>query len=221
MLRLLTLFPFLFAFACGGIDGVDLETSDVQIAVPLEITDITLVEATISAPDIPTPIVAELLITGDVATGIVAGIPAGIGRDFQVDAYVGMSLACSGSAVADIVIATRTLVHVSLDCFMAPPDTGEAEIIGAFNFPPEIKAVVATPASVPIGGMVDLLVDAYDPDGDPLTYLWTATDGAFGGDPTMPHTTWTAPAVAGNYTIAIEVTAGGHTVVIVIVIVVT
>ncbi len=44
---------------------------------------------------------------------------------------------------------------------------------------------------------------ASDPDGDSLTYTWSATGGAFSG--AGPNTTWMAPGTPGTYTITVMV----------------
>lgn len=191
-----------------------------EVAIPLEISDITDVVATVSAVDIPSPIVANLAIVGNIATGLVAGIPAGIDRNFSVSAFVEAVLVCTGNELVEIVADTRVTVSITLDCSVPPAESGEAEVIAGFNFPPEITAVTATPSSVAVGGDVALAVTATDPDGDPLAYLWTATDGLF-DDPAIGTPVWTAPAVAGDYDVTVEVSDGTTTVSLTITITVT
>jgi hypothetical protein len=55
------------------------------------------------------------------------------------------------------------------------------------------------------GATVAFAVAASDPAGLALTYAWTATGGAL-GDATAAATAWTAPAVAGAYTLSVTVT---------------
>ena len=227
-MRLLKIAPVVAAlvlFACGTgednggtLGAVGIGAADVS--VPLEISDIDSVVVTVSAPDIPTPIVANLAVIGDIATGLIAAIPAGVDRTFSVHAYVGAVLVCTGSTTVEIVADARASVSIVLDCSVPPPSTGEAEVVADFNFPPEIVSVSAAPSPVVVGGTVDLEVVATDPNpGDTLTYLWSAVDGTF--DVTdAAAVVWTAPSVAGNYDVTIEVSDGTTTVSVTIVIVV-
>lgn len=191
-----------------------------EVGIPLEISEITSVVATVSAVDIPAPIVANLAIVGNIATGLVAGIPAGIDRTFSVSAFVDAVLVCTGSEVVEIIADARVTVSVTLDCSVPPDAAGEAEVVAGFNFPPEIASVTATPSSAEVGGTVQLEVTATDPDGDTLTYSWTATGGTF-DDPTLPNPVWTAPATAGDYDITISVSDGATPVALTITITVT
>lgn len=207
----------------GGVDEDGLRFSGIgaaDVSVALEISDIDSVVVTVSAPDIPTPIVANLAVIGDIATGLIAGIPAGIDRTFSVSAYVGAVLVCTGSATAEIVVDTRVTVSLTLDCSVPPDASGEAEVVADFNFPPEIVSVAAAPSPVVVDGLVDLSVVATDPNpGDTLTYLWSATDGTFDATDAAA-VVWTAPAVAGSYDVTIEVSDGTTTVSLTITIVV-
>ena len=215
--RILCGFVLVGTFACGAVDDQELRLGNAKVTMPLEIADITLVEATVTAPDIAVPIVAELALVGDVATAVIANIPAGPARQFTVDAYAGVDQVCSGNTFADIFPGVRSTVSVTVQCAELIA-VGEAEVTADFNFAPEILSVVAAPGTVQVGSDVQLTVNATDPDGDPITYLWSATDGVF-ADPTAPVTQWTAPGIAGNYPVTIEVTdsEGASAVVIIII----
>lgn len=207
--------------SCGKDGEVqDLTFSGVgtaEVSIPLEISDIDSVVATVTGPGITTPIVANLAVIGDIATGLIAGIPAGLDRAFSVQAYVGAVLVCTGSTTVEIVAGARVTVSVLLDCSVPPPNAGEAEVVADFNFPPEIVSLTAAPATVVVNGTADLTVVATDPNGDTLTYLWTATDGTFSVTDSA-STVWTAPAAAGDYSITVEVSDGTTTVSMTIVI---
>ena len=74
------------------------------------------------------------------------------------------------------------------------------------NRPPTVTAS-CDPCSVPRGGEVRLEAKATDPDGDPLTYAWSAPRGGFSGtDEPVAH--WTAPAKLGMVAIRVEVSDG-------------
>ena len=47
---------------------------------------------------------------------------------------------------------------------------------------------------------------ASDPDGDELSYLWSATQGSISGQGST--VTWTAPNTCGDYTVAVTVEDG-------------
>jgi peptidoglycan-associated lipoprotein len=53
------------------------------------------------------------------------------------------------------------------------------------------------PCTVEPGQTSQLSATGTDPDGDPLTYQWTAPQGTF-NNPTVPNTVWTAPNQEGN-----------------------
>ena len=66
------------------------------------------------------------------------------------------------------------------------------------------------PCSVDPGQTSNLAAMGTDPDGDPLTYEWTATQGTF-NNPAAPNTVWTAPNQEGNATATVTArdTRGG------------
>ncbi|MBK6765713.1 MAG: hypothetical protein IPG71_05080 [bacterium] len=76
---------------------------------------------------------------------------------------------------------------------------------------PIITAVVAAPDSVGTGESTTLFVSAYDPNGDAMTYQWSATSGTL-SNPTAAVTNYTPPSGIGLYTITVTVTdADGST----------
>jgi hypothetical protein len=227
-MRLVIASALALALGLAGCDGGDATDRGVlgvtgvgtaEVAIPLEVSEITDVIVTVSGPGISAAIAAPLALVGDVATGLIAGIPAGIDRTFGVQAYVGAVLVCTGSEMVEIVADVRVTVSVTLDCSVPPPESGEAEVVAGFNFPPEIASVTASPSPVIVGGDVALNVVATDPDGDALTYSWSAADGTFSVSD-APTTTWTAPGTDGSYEVTIEVSDGTTTVSLTVVIIV-
>jgi peptidoglycan-associated lipoprotein len=64
------------------------------------------------------------------------------------------------------------------------------------NRPPTVTAT-CNPCSVEPGQTSNLTATGTDPDGDPLTYAWTAPQGTF-NNPAAPNTVWTAPNQDGD-----------------------
>ncbi|MFP4250835.1 MAG: Ig-like domain-containing protein [Armatimonadota bacterium] len=75
------------------------------------------------------------------------------------------------------------------------------------NDPPQIQSVTAPDTAFP-GSAVSIEANATDPDGDSLTYAWTASDGAIDGS--GASVTWTAPVDSGDVDITVTVTDGNQ-----------
>ncbi len=71
------------------------------------------------------------------------------------------------------------------------------------NGPPVISGVAAIPDTILAGHATMLRCDAADPQGDDLTYEWTAVSGTISGAGAI--VTWSGPISAGTYTILVEV----------------
>jgi len=79
---------------------------------------------------------------------------------------------------------------------------------GGANHPPNIlSGPTCSKVSVKANETIECTVTADDPDGDPLSYSWSATGGSF-GTPTLPDSTWVSPGVEGSYTITVTVSDG-------------
>ncbi len=74
------------------------------------------------------------------------------------------------------------------------------------NHPPVISTLQSQRDLVVSSSRCQVTCAAIDPDGDNLTYSWSATGGALSG--TGPVTTWVAPDTSGTYTITVKVTDG-------------
>ncbi|MFW6150337.1 MAG: PKD domain-containing protein [Chloroflexota bacterium] len=75
------------------------------------------------------------------------------------------------------------------------------------NKPPVIEVLKADPSLVCPGDTSTIRCKASDPDGDELTYAWTASGGSITGDGSTAY--WTAPSAGGTYTVTVTVTDGG------------
>ena len=74
------------------------------------------------------------------------------------------------------------------------------------NRPPTVKAQ-CDPCTVYVGEQSKLTATANDPDGDPLTYQWTAPTGKL-DQPTTPRPIWTAPMQVGSVPVTVTVNDG-------------
>ena len=61
--------------------------------------------------------------------------------------------------------------------------------------------------SIYAGFMYNISIEAYEPDGDPLSYNWTATGGTVSNSTSNPAR-WAAPPSQGYYTISVTVSDG-------------
>jgi peptidoglycan-associated lipoprotein len=76
------------------------------------------------------------------------------------------------------------------------------------NRPPTVDITCGPPCTVEAGQSVGLTAQGRDPDGDTLTYRWTAPTGTF-STPTGATTRWTAPAdFEGNVPVTVTVNDG-------------
>ncbi|MDO9171573.1 MAG: hypothetical protein Q7W29_07050, partial [bacterium] len=77
------------------------------------------------------------------------------------------------------------------------------------NRPPVIAALSAAPsATVGPGDTLSLSVSADDPEGQPLSYAWSAARGVFPAGTTAAVVAWVAPAQAGPCTATVRVDDG-------------
>jgi len=74
------------------------------------------------------------------------------------------------------------------------------------NKPPTINSLVADADWTLPSGSLNVTCDASDPDGDELSYEWTASGGDISG--TGPEVIWTAPEEVGIYHITVVVKDG-------------
>lgn len=76
------------------------------------------------------------------------------------------------------------------------------------NQRPVITGMSSSAVSISPLGIVGLYCDAYDPDGDTISYLWTCQNGNFPGSYTDWAITWQGPDASGGYIIKVIVYDG-------------
>lgn len=118
----------------------------------------------------------------------IGGLPPGPAT-VTIQALFQGQVVCEGTASVNIQANQTTTVSVPLQCPSAG-DRGDIDINGKFNPCPVIQFGIATPSTAAVGESVSVSVTASDPEGDPLTYAWTATDGTF-ANPAAPSTSYT------------------------------
>jgi peptidoglycan-associated lipoprotein len=74
------------------------------------------------------------------------------------------------------------------------------------NRPPTVTAQ-CNPCTVEVGQSSTVTATAQDPDGDPLTYQWTAPQGTL-ANPTQVQSLWTAPQQEGTVPVTVTVNDG-------------
>ncbi len=86
-------------------------------------------------------------------------------------------------------------------------DPSSVEVTIRDDNPPVVRAT-CQPCTVPRGGEVRLRAEASDPDGDSISYDWSAAQGTFTGATDEPDARWTAPDRIGTVVIRVEVSDG-------------
>ena len=74
------------------------------------------------------------------------------------------------------------------------------------NHRPVIASLAAEPEGVLPSGKCQIVCNAADPDGDELSYNWSASGGNLTG--TGESVNWTAPNSEGSYNVTVTVTDG-------------
>jgi len=131
-------------------------------------------------------------------SGLASGLPVGTGYTLTIAASdsTGTVLYQGSATSITIVSGQTTSATITAQQKVAPSQFG--------NAPPVVDSIIVSSTKVAPGDVVGLVATAHDPNGDALTYSWTATAGTFSGA-SSNVTTWTAPA-AGTYPLTLTVT---------------
>ncbi len=132
-----------------------------------------------------------------------------IGGEVRIDTPMPDRIAASQSSRADYVdyhvrvgwSPRRTPPPAPIVTPPPPPPPAPPQ-----NRPPTVKAN-CDPCTVEVGTRSQLSADANDPDGDPLTYAWTAPAGTV-EQPTLVKPMWLAPMVVGPVPVTVTVNDG-------------
>jgi len=87
-----------------------------------------------------------------------------------------------------------------------------APVITGDNHPPRIESLSAAPSVIGQAETTVIECVASDPDGDSLTYVWSATGGTVSplfppkSEPPGPIVEWTAPNACADYLVTVTIT---------------
>ena len=200
---------------CAGGQSPTGDSGSLRLNLNVNGTNVTSVQYTISGADF-SDIVGTLPVVDNrnpPVWALITGIPAGTNRTITLRAFDGSgNVICEGSATVDVIEGQTVKVTVQLDCGTTPEEPrGDIEIDGDFNIIdqnlcPLVNSTFVLPEGIAAGGDADVQIVAVDPNGDPLTFSWTATSGSF-ADPSAASTTYTCDA-NGPQTLTVVVSDG-------------
>src|SRR5690242_12442944 len=172
--------------ACSG---------SVHVTVSRQISAVTRVSVTVERGDVSADLTRDPAGTFSGTFDVPPGMQTVIAKAWSGTRQVGI-----GSATA-VVKPGRTV-----DVFIDVPDSAPPD------HPPVITSLTASSNAVRVGDQVALAAVASDPDGDPLSFSWSASPAGCGtfASPASTATSWTA-AAPGTCSLTVTVTANGQT----------
>ena len=188
------------------LDGEVYSSSTLATNTALIATDGTILPAGF-ASDVTGPVNLNLGLTFQSRKGIFAG--AGWTWRLNMDTRDEFLSQYTNGAGDKMDLVVRVGYHPGVRVYVAPPPPPPPPPPPQ-NGPPTVQAR-CEPCTVEIGKTSTLTAEAQDPDGDQLTYQWTAPAGTF-TSPTARQTPWTAPQQEGPVQATVTVNDGhGHT----------
>jgi hypothetical protein len=104
------------------------------------------------------------------------------------------------------VFVKHDLIEICLAIMAAAVLLSASSCTTPTNHQPTITSLEAEAERTTPSGSLQVMCTASDPDGDELSYEWSASAGEVSGD--GDTVTWTAPASEGSYSVAVAVTDG-------------
>ena len=153
---------------------------------------------------------APLSATDPEGSALTYSIGGDDGGSFAVDSGTGQLTVGQGTTFDHSTKSSYSVQVTANDGTMdATTNTASIDVIIRItpNLPPTVSASCA-PCKVAPGGVARLTATARDPDGDTLTYAWSAPEGRFDGSATGATARWTAPDAPGRVTIRVQVSDG-------------
>jgi outer membrane protein OmpA-like peptidoglycan-associated protein len=154
--------------------------------------------------DITSPVDVNLGLTWQARNGFFAG--AGWTWRVNMDARDQFFSQYTNGAGDRMDIVGRIGYHPGVRVYVAPAPPPPPPPPAPRNQPPTVHAR-CEPCTVEVGKTSSVGADAQDPDGDPLTYRWSAPAGAFTNG-SARETPWTAPMQEGPVQVTVTVDDG-------------
>lgn len=125
---------------------------------------------------------------GATASVEVFGLPEGGDYLIELRAVANGGTVCAGSAGFSVRANRATPVAVMLNC-KAEQRLGSVRVNGKLNVCAELTKVVVSPLETSVGSLIELSMEGRDAEGDPLRYLWLASDGPI-SNPSSPRSVY-------------------------------
>lgn len=108
------------------------------------------------------------------------------------------------AVVAAVVVMNRDRLLVHSDVTTPTTPTSTQPVVP--NQSPEVLSITAATDRIEPFSICELECDAVDPDGDPLTYVWSVSAGEIYGE--GPRIEWGSPVAEGLYRVSVTVNDG-------------